>query len=106
MKASSLLILPLLISCASGTNLISTLEKEDDFFLCFPTANNSYSMLSIEEKIEIQKKIAFEKDKRNLDCSKFTDLLSAEENLKNINQQELDRRLNKCRYRGEPCRYD
>ena len=26
--------------------------------------------------------------------------------LKNINQQELDRRLNKCRYRGEPCRYD
>ena len=29
-----------------------------------------------------------------------------EENLKNINQQELDRRLNKCRYRGEPCRYD
>ena len=25
---------------------------------------------------------------------------------KNINQQELDRRINKCRYRGEPCRYD
>ena len=90
MKASSLLILPLLISCVSGTNLISTIEKEDNFFLCFPTANNSYSMLSMEEKIEIQKKIALEKDKRNLDCSKFTNLLSAEENLKNINQQELD----------------
>ena len=29
MKVSSLLILPLLISCASGTNLISTIEKED-----------------------------------------------------------------------------
>ena len=84
----------MLISCASGTNLISTIEKEDNFFLCFPTANNSYSMLSMEEKIEIQKKIALEKDKR-IDCSKFTNLLSAEENLKNINQQELDRRLNK-----------
>jgi len=102
----TLLILSLLISCASGNNLISTIEKEDNFFLCFPSANNSYSMLPMEEKIEIQKKIALEKDKRNLDCSKFTDLLSAEENLKNINQQELDRRINKCRYRGEPCRYD
>ena len=106
MKAISLLILPLLISCASGTNLISTIEKEDNFFLCFPIAIIFYSILSMEEKIEIQKKIALEKDKRNLDCSKFTDLLSAEESLKNFNQQELNRRLNKCRYRGEPCRYD
>ena len=45
-------------------------------------------MLLMEEKLRF-KKIALEKDKRNLDCSKFTDLLSAEENLKNINQQEL-----------------
>ena len=58
------------------------------------------------EKIKIQKKIVLEKERRNLDCSQFSELLSAEENLKNINQEEMNRRLNKCRYRGEPCRYD
>ena len=56
---------------------------------------NSKLWLLMDGKMSVdQKKIALEKDKRNLDCSKFTDLLSAEENLKNINQQELDRRLN------------
>lgn len=106
MKVFYLLIIPLLVSCASGVNLISSIDKEDNFFLCFPSANNNYTRLSIEEKIEIQKKIALEKERRNLDCSQFSELLSAEENLKNINQEEMNRRLNKCRYRGEPCRYD
>ena len=106
MKVFYLLIIPLLVSCASGANLISSIDKEDNFFLCFPSANNNYSRLSIEEKIEIQKKIVLEKESRNLDCSQFSELLSAEENLKNINQEEMNRRLNKCRYRGEPCRYD
>ena len=106
MKVFYLLIIPLLVSCASGANLISSIDKEDNFFLCFPSANNNYSRLSIKEKIEIQKKIVLEKERRNLDCSQFSELLSAEENLKNINQEEMNRRLNKCRYRGEPCRYD
>ena len=106
MKVFYLLIIPLLVSCASGANLISSIDNEDNFFLCFPSANNNYSRLSIEVKIESQKKIVLEKERRNLDCSQFSELLSAEENLKNINQEEMNRRLNKCRYRGEPCRYD
>ena len=41
-------------------------------------------MLTLEDKIEIQKQITLEKDKRNLDCEQFTDLTSAEQHLKNI----------------------
>ena len=58
------------------------------------------------DKLDPKKNILLEKERRNLDCSQFSELLSAEENLKNINQEEMNRRLNKCRYRGEPCRYD
>ena len=47
-----------------------------------------------------------EKGKRELDCDKFIDLTSAEENLKSINQAEMDRKLGKCRYRNRPCTYD
>ena len=106
MKIASLIICLSLTACASGSILLFQVEKEDDFFLCFPTTKNSFSMLTLEDKIQIQKQITLEKERRDLNCEQFTDLTSAEQHLKNINQEEMNRRLNWCTYRGEPCRYE
>ncbi len=106
MKYFFLPFLFLLSSCSSEVNFASKIIKGDSFFLCFPSSSTIYAQLSLEEKAEIQKLITIEKNNRNLVCDEYSKLTSAEENLKEINKQEMDRRLNVCRYRGEPCRYD
>ena len=106
MKLYLLTLFFILTSCATGTNFASTITEGVSFFLCFPSANTAYSRLSLQEKVEIQKIITLEKTKRELDCEIFSDLMSAEDNLKQINQKEMERKLRTCRYRGEPCTYD
>ena len=106
MKTFLLIIFFVLSSCSTGANFASKISEGDSFFLCFPSANTAYSELSLEEKVELQKKIALEKNKRNLVCEEYSELTSAEDNLEQLNQREMSRRLNKCIYRGEPCRYD
>ena len=106
MKLYFLILVFILTSCATGTNFVSTISEGESFFLCFPSANTDYSRLTLEEKVEIQKIITLEKSKRELDCEIFSDLTSAEDNLKQINQEQMERKLRTCRYRGEPCTYD
>lgn len=56
--------------------------------------------------MKIQKKISEEKFTRGLDCGKYSNYKSGEENLKEINAEERRKEIGECRYRGEPCRYD
>ena len=106
MRIYYLLILYVLNSCAIGGSNLSSIDRAEEFFLCFPETDNNYLILPLEKKASIQKEIIKEKGKRKLDCGKFIDLTSAEENLKSINQAEMDRKLGKCRYRNRPCTYD
>lgn len=106
MKRFSLPFILFLFSCSTEVSFASMIAKEDSFFLCFPSTNTSYSQLTLEKKAEVQKLITLEKNRRNLLCEEYSELTSAEENLKEINKQEMDRKLNTCMYRSEPCRYD
>ena len=99
-------LLLLISSCAIGVNNFSSIEKSSDFFLCFPETDQAYSQLTLIDKISIQKKIAFEKERREVNCDFYTNYVSGEENLKQINKEEMRRKIGSCRYRHEPCRYD
>tara|TARA_B100001109_G_scaffold188620_1_gene155290 strand:- start:543 stop:797 length:255 start_codon:yes stop_codon:yes gene_type:complete len=82
------------------------IKKVDNFFLCFPETDSEYQYLKLEEKIEIRKQISEEKFNRNIDCGIFSDYMSGEQNLNNINAEERRKELGDCMHRGEPCRYD
>tara|TARA_Y100001970_G_scaffold281245_1_gene391612 strand:+ start:728 stop:1048 length:321 start_codon:yes stop_codon:yes gene_type:complete len=106
MKLYFLTLVFTLISCVNGENFTSSITEGESFFLCFPSMHSTYPKLSFEEKLEIEKEISLEKSKRKLNCEIFSDLISAENNLKRINQEEMERKIRTCRYRGEPCTYD
>lgn len=106
MKILNILLILLLSACALNANYTDSIDQLNDFDLCFPESGR-ISIMEINEKIAIQKAIIEEKAKRNLTCDGYSNFVSGEENLKSINQEEMDRKLGKCRLgTSKPCRYD
>ena len=105
MKFEISLIVLFLVNCSSS-QINLPMKRVDNFFLCFPQTDSEYQYLNIEDKMKIQKKISEEKFSRGLDCGKYSNYKSGEENLKEINAEERRKEIGECRYRGEPCRYD
>jgi hypothetical protein len=93
-------------SCSLVGSNIKSIDTSDDFFLCFPETDLEFSKLDFEERLLIQRKISLERMERELTCEDYSNYASGEESLKKINQEELDKKTGKCRYRGEPCHYD
>ena len=106
MRALTFILFMILSSCSLVQSNTSSVKKSNDFFLCFPDTDLVFYKLDLEQKLEIQSQINIEKIARNLTCEDYANYASGEENLKRINQEELDKKIGKCRYRGEPCRYD
>lgn len=101
------IILVLFISsCSLVGSKIKSIDTSDNFFLCFPETDLEFSKLDFEGRLQTQKEISLEKLARNLTCEDYSNFASGEESLKKINQEELDKKTGKCRYRGEPCHYD
>ena len=95
----------LLFSC-STTQINLPIKKVDNFFLCFPETDSEYQYLDLEKKIEMKQQISQEKFSRNLDCGIYSNYVSGEENLSDINAEQRRKETGDCMHRGEPCRYD
>ena len=57
MRIYYFLILYLLNSCAIGGSNLSSIDRAEEFFLCFPETDNNYLILPLEKKASIQKEI-------------------------------------------------
>ena len=86
-----------LFSC-STTQINLPIKKVDNFFLCFPETDSEYQYLDMEKKIEMQQQISQEKFSRNLDCGIYSNYVSGEENLSDINAEQRRQRHDDTRY--------
>ena len=69
----------------------------DDYTLCFPESDQLFNKLIREDKIRVYRLILEERNNRILDCSsRFSDMLSAEHHLNNLNNEELLRKSFPC----------
>ena len=69
----------------------------DDYTLCFPESDQLFNKLIRENKIRVYKLILEERNNRMLDCGKrFSDMMSAEKYLDNLNNEELLRKSFPC----------
>ena len=69
----------------------------NDYTLCFPESDQLFNKLIRENKIRVYRLIMEERNNRKLDCSnRFSDTLSAEHNLNNLNNEELLRKSFPC----------
>ena len=69
----------------------------NDYTLCFPESDVLFSKSIRENKIKLYRLILEERNNRILDCSaRFSDMLSAEQHLNNLNNEELLRKSFPC----------
>ena len=69
----------------------------DDYTLCFPESDQLFNKLIRENKIRVYKLILEERNNRMLNCGKrFSDMMSAEKYLDNLNNEELLRKSFPC----------
>jgi hypothetical protein len=92
------IFLILFIACSNvPISEFSVSKNLDDYTLCFPESDQLFNKLIRENKIRVYKLILEERNNRMLDCGKrFSDMMSAEKYLDNLNNEELLRKSFPC----------
>jgi len=96
-------------SCSSlKEDIKGPISEVDSYYLCFPENDPAYSTMSAQDRTYLLKEVLVERKARNLNCEdRFKNLVTGRENLNEINQEELNKKIGKCkRSTSGPCRYE
>ena len=99
MKIFSVFLFLCFVACSNMpiSSEFSVGKNLDDYTLCFPESDQLFNKLIREDKIRVYRLILEERNNRILDCSsRFSDMLSAEHHLNNLNNEELSRKSFPC----------